>query len=61
MISLVCMHVLINALRALCASQMTVSELLRVCTQMLELTQSEICPVSHLVLGAGGASPVFFT
>lgn len=27
-ISLVCMHVLINALRALCASQMTVSELL---------------------------------
>lgn len=36
-----------------CAAQMTVSEILRVCIQMLELTQREICPVSHLVLEAG--------
>lgn len=55
------MHVLINAPRALCASQVTVSELLRVCTQMLELTQSETCPVRTLVLRAGGSSLVFFT
>lgn len=47
------MHVLISAFQAFCAAQMTVSELLRVCIQMLELTQSEICPVSHLVLEAG--------